>query len=183
MRLTKIASIALLCITLVSTIACGSNPEQAAPGFTTYTENINGFSISIPDGWDSFQMDTLGVIFTCPHQCGEISAKGGVTVTDTGHSSVQDYYTEEIVQLFEIEDRNNLISKEDLTVEGIPAIKIVYTFDSPTYYGDMMNIENMECIFINQQGLWSIIMQCDSACWDTYKPTFDTMLDSFQLLD
>jgi len=190
MKFIRITAIALLGMAIIPAIACNANSEQgstptptAAAGFTTHTDNINGFSISVPDGWESFQLNTIGIIFHCPQQCGAISARAGVTVTNIGYSSVQAYYTEEIAQLFEVEDRNNLIFKEDLTVEGITAIKFIYTFDSPTYYDDVMNIENMECIFINQQGLWSIIMQCDSACWNTYKPTFDTILASFQLLD
>jgi hypothetical protein len=183
MRLTRIAVITLLGIVTIFAVACGSS-ATSTPGFETYTDNTNGFSISAPDDWEITQMPAREwVMFRCPSRCTGLNATVAITFVDTAHSSVQDYYTDDLEPAFALDDSNNLISKEDLTIDGIPTIKVLHIFDMPTPYGDVIPLENIECIFIYKQMLWTILMQCDSACWDTYKPTFDTMLDSFQLLD
>jgi hypothetical protein len=143
MRLARIAVIALLGIVLVSTVACGSNAEQEPTPtsmFTTYTNSSEGFSISVPDSWyitsDSWEIthmnnETITVqqtSFTSPSLCAGQIITAYVTSFYTNFSSVQAYYSEVFEPLMVHLNEYALISEDDLTIDGIPAIKVIYTF-------------------------------------------------------
>jgi hypothetical protein len=76
-------------------------------------------------------------------------------------------------------DEYDLISKENLTIDGIPAIKVIYTYVDDGGY----TVQEMGCFLVKQQTVWGIVGSCDITCWDTYKGTFNTMVSSFRLLE
>jgi len=146
-------------------------------GFVTYTDNTNGFSISVPDSWETGTGEHLIFIFSSPSKCEGGYPSGGVTASyeDT---SVQTYYSEVVEPSIEDYDEYELISKENLTIDGVTAIKVIYTYAAD---GDTLQI--MDCFLVRQQTLWRIIAQSVPACWNTYESTFNTMVSSFQVLD
>jgi hypothetical protein len=154
-------------------------PTPAA-GFTTYTDDINDFSISVPDGWDIKPMEAMPgyTVFTCLSPCAGRNATLTVFETFTDHpNDVQAFYTEHVEPIFEVEGGYNLISKEGLTIDGIPAIKVIHSVT----LSDESTIQGFGC-YLTKQAVWIIEGYCDSTCWDTYKDTFDYTLNSFQLL-
>ena len=193
MRLAKIDAIALLVIALVSTVACGSSAEQEstpAPVFITYANSSEGFSISVPDSWyttsDSWDIthmdnETIRVkqtSFTSPSLCKDQIITFHVTSSYENYTSVQAYYSEVQEPLWVGLD-NVIIVREDLTIDGIPAIKVILTFVSD---GDTVHL--MLCFLINQQTLFDIVAEVrNPSCWDTYEDTFNTMLNNFHVLD
>jgi hypothetical protein len=198
MRLTRIAVIALIGIVLFSTSACSSTSTSkptatptytVAPtttptptlmsGFTTYTNTSKGFSISVPDGWDTrtMQETEVGIFFVSPSRCaGGFPIASVATTNASGYTSVQTYYLEVFEPQSETWNGYKLISEENLTINGIPAIKVIYTSEG-------YNIQEMGCILLNQQTAWMIVGSCDIECWDTYESTFNTMINSFHMLD
>jgi hypothetical protein len=97
---------------------------------------------------------------------------------EEGYTSVQTYYTEVIEPLIESFDEYGLISKENLTIDGIPAVRVIYTYVGS--YGE--SVQETFCILIDQQTAWLIIGSCDVTCWNKYAGTFNTMTSSFHLL-
>lgn len=156
----------------------------SASGFTTYTDNQLGFSIFTPDSWEtntgeSFYGSDYWIFFFSFSWCAKAVPFGGVTKIDAeGYTSLQNYYSDVINTLLKDEDDYQLISKENMTIDGIPAIKIIYTSSS-----DGTNWQEMLSFFIKQQEVWWIVGACDIECWDTYEGTFNTMANSFHVLD
>jgi hypothetical protein len=189
----RIAVIALLGIVLVSNVACGSNAEQepTSPSvFKTYTNSSEGFSISIPDSWyiasdswDITRMDNETITvkqttFTSPSLCKDQIITFHVTSSYEKYTSVQAYYSEVQEPLWVGLD-DVLIVREDLTIDGIPAIKVILNFVSD---GDTVHL--MLFYMINQQTLFNIVAEArNPICWDIYEDTFNTMLNSFHLVD
>jgi hypothetical protein len=208
-RLTRIAVIALLGIVLVSTIACSSSSTPSltptptstpipaptptltpiptlAKGFEIYTDDTNGFSISIPESWDIYSSETEGwVVFRHNSVCGGDFPAGVVSTYSTTYTSVQAFYSEDIKSYIESSDNYDFVSEENLTIDGIPAIKIIFR---DVWWEDIAgvgatDVKVIECYLIKQQTVFGITLKCDPSCWDIYESTFNTMLTSFHVLD
>jgi len=176
MKLSVTFATLLVCIVTVLAAACSSGPGS---GFETYTNDINGFSISVPDGWEP-EENTSGVFFTSPATCADWYPFGAVTASyEEDYTSAQIYYADIIEPLIESFSGYNLVSKEDLTIGGIPAIRVIYTYIGS--YGE--SVKETFCVLISQQTAWLIIGSSDVTCWNKYAGTFDTMANSFQLFD
>jgi len=185
MRVTRIAVIALLGIVTMFTVACSSSSNHTStppltPGFVTHTDS--GYSISVPNSWEIQPMEAtvIWAFFTCPSRCAGIATTVSVIETATNALNVQSYYSVHVEPRFKNVNEYDFISKEDLTIDGIPAVKVIYT--------DIHDVNNvgaiqiMDCYLMNGQTLWSIEGSCAPSCWDTYKDTFNTMASSFHLL-
>ena len=61
MKAKTLIVLTLLAILFVSTMACGRGGEQATPtpGYLTYTDEANGFSISYPEDWNTMPQESL----------------------------------------------------------------------------------------------------------------------------
>jgi len=150
-------------------------------GFETYTDSTNGFSISVPVSWEADSIELSGnstTIFNLPSLCAGQFVGVFVLKSDISDMSVETYYSEEVKPSIEDLDDFHLISKENLTIDGIPAIKVIFTH---VEYEDM--VQTMNCILIKQQTLWEIMGGCALTCWNTYEGSFNTMFSSFRLLD
>ena len=177
MKLSRIAAVVLISIVAIFSAACGSSGTPTT-GFTTYTDNINGFSVSVPDGWEP-EEDASGVYFLSPSTCADWYPFGAVTASyEGGYTSAQTYYAEVIEPLIESFNGYNLISKQNLTIDGIPAVKVIYTYVGS--YGE--SVQETFCVLMNQQTAWLIIGSCDVTCWNKYQGTFNTIANSFHLL-
>jgi hypothetical protein len=177
MRLKTIAAVALLSIAAIFAVACGSS-KTSTPGFETYTDTTNGFSISIPDSWEPDQQES-GIYFISPSTCAEWYPFGAVTASYAeGYTSTQTYYSEIIGPYIEDFADYKLVSTENLRIDGIPAIKVIYTYVDDYGY----SVQETFCILVDQGTAWLITGSCDTTCWNTYQGTFNTMSSSFRVL-
>ncbi|MFA5056279.1 MAG: PsbP-related protein [Dehalococcoidia bacterium] len=146
MKLSQIAAVVLIGIVAVFAAACGSSGTPTT-GFTTYTDSINGFSISVPDGWEPNE-DASGVFFISPTTCAEWYPFGAVTASyEEGYTSAEIYFTEVIEPMIAIFNEYNLVSKQNLTIDGIPALRVIYTYVGD--YGE--SVQETFCVLISQQ--------------------------------
>jgi hypothetical protein len=177
MKISGVAAILLIGIVAVSAVACGSSGTPVQ-GFTTYTETTSGFSISAPDSWEPDE-DESGVFFLSPSTCADWYPFGAVTASyEEGYTSAQTYCSEVIEPLIQTFQQYSLISRENITIDGVPAVRVIYTYVGS--YGE--SVQETFCVLIDQQTAWLIIGSCDVTCWNKYAGTFDTMANSFHLL-
>jgi hypothetical protein len=174
MRLARIAKIILLGIVLVSTVACGSTPE-----FVTYTDNTNGYSMSIPTSWDTVSWGDAGTFYGAPSQCSGGDIMADVIAKDTHTLRLQTLY-EAFKNSAEDVEGFAFASEEETTIDGIPAMKLMYMY-ADVSTGD--TYQEVSCLLLQENTRWSISFWCVPECWDTYEGTFNTMLNSFHLLD
>ncbi|MFA5374797.1 MAG: PsbP-related protein [Dehalococcoidia bacterium] len=180
MILARIAVIALLGMTLVSIVACGSDSEQGptpTPVFTTYTNSSEGFSISIPITWETLSMGDVGVFFSSDTTCSGRPAVASVA-PGAPNTSLQTSY-ERIKTGLEAQEGFDIISEEEITIDGIPAWKCIFTAANLL---EGHAIQTEFCVLVQENTSWLISFMCVPECWDTYEDIFDTMLNSFQVL-
>ena len=151
-------------------------------GYITYTDVANGFSISYPEDWDIAPEEMWGewtlVAFWAPAACGDLIPNFAVIVEELPFPiSLQTYWDSGKRQLASLAGYTP-ISEEEVTMAGRPAIKHVF---SESEYGVTSN--DMKVFFVEGTMAW--ILGCFSVpeCWGQYEPTFDTIADSFLLLE
>jgi hypothetical protein len=145
--------------------------------FTTHTEDVVGFSISVPSYWEEASLGDAGAIYTSTSPCSESYSSVNVLKMDASGLSLQSAYeaSKTGIELFEEYD---LLSEEALTIGGIPAMKITYTW---IIWED--SVQTMQCILVKEETGWVITFTSTPECWSTYAGTFNTIMNSFQVLD
>jgi hypothetical protein len=138
--------------------------------FETYTDNISGFSISVPTYWYIQPMEKAGdwASFSYPIECAGVSLSFMVAKDNVSYTSL------------ESDNDYHLISKQYLTIDGIPATKVIYTHIDNNGH----TVQTMDYYLIDGDTLWWIGgTYAPTWCWDYYKGTFNTMANSFRVLD
>lgn len=145
--------------------------------FKTYTNNSVGFAMSVPASWDATSMGALGVGFGSSSLCSEGGVSAMVSPMNIYGSSLQSYYGVSKTGLESLQGYT-FISEEEITIGGIPAMTITYIMVTQG-----VSFQIMQCFLVQGQRGWLIQFLCAPECWNTYEGTFDTMLNSFQVLD
>ena len=188
LKATRIVIVLLLGIMLLIGLACGDGGEpEPTPtstpisGFLTYTDEVNDFSFSYPDDWQ-LASDELSagtdVMFLAPVACSDINTNFNVVSEGLPYSmSVQSYFEngKSYLQAF---TEYTPISDDELTVAGEPSIKHVYT-----WLLSGQTLKQMQVYVVQDETAWVLTFTTAPACWSQYEDTFDTITDSFQLLN
>ncbi len=174
-----ILTIATLVLVITSSgigVSCGpSEPAQ----FLTYTDEADGFSIDYLQGWDieyteerpeikvaiwskKFGLNPVGIL---------------VAKYEASGYSLEGFSELQMGALPDITEDYVPISTEELTINGIPAIKHTYTETVvPTTY------TSVKAYLVANGTGWILGFYCPQESFDSYKSTFDTALNSFRLL-
>ena len=177
--MSKKAILTIATLVLVMTlsaigVSCGpSEPSQ----FLTYTDEANRFSIDYPQGWDVNPEESSDVKVAIWSKKFGINA-AGILVAKYKATG----YTLKTFSDFQIEALPNIIkdyapiSTEELTINGIPAIEHVYGHTvTPTSYITMR-------VYLVEDGTgWILGFPCPQKSLDSFKSTFETVLNSLRL--
>jgi len=210
MRMPLVVLVLLSLISLsVGAVGCGGGEKIAATltpkvtptpeamsvpveGFKTYTDTVNGFSISYPGDWDQIPSELLtgalgdmAVVGFWPpvFQPDNYPPSFHILFEELPFTMGVDTYWESAKRYLPgLFDNYTPLSTESTTINGIPAVEHVFTFD----YED--NGESWQCKFIKvalvkDLGAWIITGESTVPYFDEYKPIYDTVIGSFKLLD
>lgn len=158
-------------------MSCGpSEPSQ----FVTYIDEAGEFSIDHPDGWHvethkessdvkvsiwekEFGLNPVGIMIA--------------KYAASGHS-LESFSEFQIGALPDITEDYVPISTEELTINGIPAIKHIHTSTiNPATY------KSVRVYLVSNGTGWILGFNSPQKSFDSYKSTFDTSLNSFSLLE
>ena len=150
--------------------------------FLTYTDKTNGFSISYPQEWEIMSEDRLQgpqiVAFWAP--AAEHEGKPLFTLSredQLSEASAQSYFEEARAALEESTGYNySFVSKDELVINGIPAVKHVLTYD---HEGE--RLKAMQVYLVEGKSVWIMTSVCAPEFFDLWEPTFDVIADSFHL--
>ena len=206
MRRSLIVLVILSLVSLaVGAVGCGGGGEETAAtptpkvtsapleGFDTYTDTVNGFSISYPEDWDQIPSElltgTLGdmaVVGFWPPEfqpdnyppsfhilLEELPFTMGV---DTYWDSAKRY----LPNLFE---NYTPLSTESTTINGITAIVHVFTFTDSDDSGESWQCKFIKVALVKDLGAWVITGESTVPYFDDYELTYDEVIKSFRLLD
>lgn len=175
--LLTIATLVLV-ITLSSIgVSCGpSQPSQ----FLTYTDEANGFSIDYPQGWSIEHPKDPPELKVSIYEKKYAFNPVGILVGkyQIPGLSLEGFYVSRIEALLDSCADYASISTEELTINGRPAIKHIYTGIpvAPTPY------KFVEVYLVQNGTEWILKFSCPQESFDSYKSTFDTALNSFRPL-
>lgn len=192
----SMVAIAVVLDLLLVASACGGGGQAPAPtptptaiptstptpAYETYTDVVNGFSIEYPQGWnkypEEYMEEEILIGYGDSSRCDGILSNFNVGQEKLLVSmSVQDFWEEVKQQLATLEGYAP-ISEEEITIYGLPAIKHVYIF---MYQGEPL--KNAQAFLVEGKTAWGIICTSAPNCWSQYESTFDTIINSFKLLD
>ena len=188
-----------------SIVACGPPKEvapappteQAAPPAPppptketkTYTNSQYGFSFDYPEDWDEMPQEmfeqeegaafVVAAGFWAPVACGGGFANVNVVrETLPSRVSVQAYWEENKQRVREELERYTIISERGTEINGVPAVKVVATFDY-----QVMPVQHVQAFLVEGKTGWVVTCTCTPDCWDEYEPTFSRIVDSFRFVD
>ena len=169
---------ALLLVTVFCIISASCGPSEPLR-FLTYSDEVNGFSIDYPQGWDVNPKKSSDVKVAIWSKKFGINAAGILVVKDNapGHT-LKTFSDFQIAALPDIIDDYAPISTEELTVDGIPAIRHTYNQTATSTAYTTVNVYLVE----DGKG-WIIGFPCPQKSLDSHKSIFDIALDSFRLID
>ncbi|MBM3702335.1 MAG: hypothetical protein FJW63_04980 [Actinobacteria bacterium] len=175
--ITILSLVFTLSILSVISTSCGpSEPLQ----FVTYTDEANRFSIEYPDNWHTntpkdppelkvsiwekeFGLNPVGIMVAK-------YAASGYTL-----ESFFEYRKNYLVGNIE---NYSPVSTEELTMNGVPAIKYTYTQTvGPTAY------KSVEICLVKNNTGWILAFNSPGKSFYSYKSTFNTCFNSFRILE
>ena len=162
------------------TPAGGATPGAVA-GYLTHSDEANGYAISYPEEWIPIPEEwrTAEVVggYRDNLGCGDVLSNFRVgTEEEAGSVSLLDY-AEALKEGYAAVEGCTFVAEEAMTVAGCEAMEQVYTLVE-----DEVTIKRKQVILVQGTTVWFIVCDAASSCWSAYEPTFDEVVDSFQLL-
>ncbi len=178
---TGMSLVALMSLTAGCGVCIHSTPAPSLV-FLTYTDKTNGFSISYPQDWETVPEELLGetdiVGFWAPK-----AENQGKPILHVGKqecspdASPERYFHAAKVALERSPTHHyQFIGKDELTIDGSPAIK--HTF---TYVRGEETLKAMQICFVKGGAVWVMTFLCAPEFFDSFKPAFDTIASSFHV--
>ena len=158
-------------------VETGETGTATTPAFSTYIDDYNEFMMSIPSSWEAISLEEAGALFGSDSVCSGGGASGFVMKVDAIDSDLQTFYHVTKIAA-EMSEGYTFISEDEATIDGMPAMKFIYTDVS-----EGATSKWMQCVLIHNNTGWWFMFICDSECWDSMESTFNVMLNSFHVLD
>jgi hypothetical protein len=178
--------IALLLVLLLAAVSCSNTPTPkptSPPGYFTYIDNVNGFSIAYPGGWMNSPLlppfDRMALVSVGPSaSCGGFDA-GFYLYTDRLRlSQTLDAYSEYNLDYVRRSYREfSELGKQTTEISSLTAIKVEYEYR----LSDYTKVREMT-IYVGQGStVWNLDFIAAASCWDQYVTTVDTIVNSFKI--
>jgi hypothetical protein len=153
---------------------------KAVKGFLTYTDEAVGFSISYPEKWErmSEEEDVL-VGFEAPEAEYDVRANCVVVHEEVpSRGTLQSYFAKNKIDFQKQLKEYTPISEEELTIDGMPAIKHVFTFSKKKTTFKQMQI------YLKQGKVgWVVGFTSVPETFNSHQSTFETIAASFHLFE
>lgn len=153
------------------------------PTFLTHVDEDNGFSISYPKDWEKECEDCLSEteIVAFSALAGEHEGQAFFSVAKENwpsETTALSYFEEAKAALEASEGRNyDFVSKEQLVIDGAPAIKHILAVDSAGERSKAIQV-----YLAQGKSIWIMTFICAPEFFDLWEPTFDAIASSFRLL-
>ena len=176
----KKAVFAAFILLLPAVCGCAPAVEPVAvvptslPALTTYTDELNGFSISYPQSWTKMPgQDNEHTLIRfisplSPASCPQITVSNETMQSDSSPVS-----SPAIAASF---SRPDIISREESTLDYMPAEKTVYSA-----LCDNLPVTVIQHSLLHDAVLWTVICAGPSDSFDELGPVFDAVASSFSI--
>ena len=146
--------------------------------YLEYIDEENGFAILYPNGWEMAAAEVALVGFAAGVADIECAPQFTVTMEELSQPMSVDAWFEELKGNYTAAGGYIPISEEALTVDGVAAIKHVCSIDvyEVAFHAMLLYV-------VEDSNGWIVFCPCRSDCWSKYETTFDTIVDSYRLLD
>ena len=172
-----VAGLTLVVALSIISLSCGcSKPAQ----FVTYTDEVNGFAIDYPEEWHVEHPSNDPQIKVAIWRKKVNQSPIGIIVTKyeaSGHT-LESFSGFQIGRLPDKIDDYAPISTEEITINGMPAVKHIYneTLASHLY-------TSVQVYLVQGGAEWILAFHSPQESFASYESTGDTALNSFRLLE
>ena len=174
--MTALALIALAGLT--AGCATATSPGE----FVTYTDEVNGFSISHPVDWEESPEMMYGatqVAFCEPGFLREADASVLVDkYTLFSETSLESGYEDYKDPMYLEADRFITRSEKSTLVSGVPAVRFLWEVRD-----DEIEMKWAGIYLVQGDAEWIVTIVCLAESFASFEPTFDTIASSFELLE
>jgi hypothetical protein len=172
-----------LMLALLAAVLISAGCSCGGVEYTLYTDEAGGFAISHPNDWEQVPQEEVPegilVIFRPAVTCGNVTES--INVVKAGlpaPMTVDEWFADKQVPLTSLGEYTP-ISTEKVTVNGVDAIKHVYTaIGAPSTI-----VQAMQLYLLDGMTAWVVTCRCDPACYAGYEAMFNTVVNSFRVLD
>ena len=159
--------------------ATASPTATATPvEYLEHVDEESGFAILYPQDWEDYTSEGVLVAFGAGEADVECAPQFNVVAEELSAPTTVDAWFEEMKGNFTAVAGYTAISEEQVTVDGVAAIKHVCSFD--VYE---VSFTAMLLYAVEDTVGWTVFSTCRSDGWVRYEPVFDTVLGGFRLLD
>ena len=158
--------------------------EMPEPGYVSYTDETNGFYIWCPQDWYRDEETDLMLYLVSPHAT--VAEKFGPvawwfpTVSlgkYEGYATLSLLFDDWEAVVEELPGYTQ-VSEERVTVGGVSAMKNVFDYSYEGYWGRVATL-----LLVKDGTAYVIDCVAGPSVWDKYEPIFDTIMNSFKVLD
>ena len=166
-----------------STVPSTSTPAPTpSTGLLTYTDNANGFSIAYPQDWQKMPQyllteDALVGFFRGTGQADTSSYNVMMGEWPSG-MTVEDLYAGVKSDIEATTEGYSFIAKDNLTINGIPAIKHTCTFRAGG-----QTLKAIQVLLVKDNKAWFLTLASPPEYFAQNEPTFNAIINSFQVSD
>ena len=146
--------------------------------YLEYIDEENGFTIMYPQDWEMATTEVVLIAFGAGEADMECSPQFSVTMEELSEPMSVDAWFEELKSSYTADEGYTPIAEEALTVDGVAAIKHVCSLA----YVEI-TFQAMLLYVVDGTNGWIVFCPCRADCWSKYETTFDTIVDSFRLLE
>ena len=157
-----------------------SIPELTAKELLTYVDEAIGFSVSYPENWKKMS-ESVDFLVGFEASEAKYGSRTKYIVTHDELStldSVQGYFATIKGALQKRLKEYAPVSEEGLTIDGMPAIKHVYTFSEKG-----IPLRQMQIYLKQGEVGWAVTFTSTPDAFDSCQPTFETIAASFHLFE
>jgi len=177
MTLSRLMLVLFAAVLISAGCSCGGAQ------YPVYTDEAGGFAISHPGDWskvpDEEVPEGMLLIFRPTVTCGNVTASFNLVKAGLlGPMTLDEWFAWKQTPLTSLGEYTP-ISTEKVTVNGVEAIKHVYTaIGAPSTI-----VQGMQLYLLDGMTVWIVTCRCDPACYDGYEGMFNTVVHSFKLVD
>lgn len=175
----SLVSIVLVTLMLTAVFVGTASAAGTTEEWKTYVDTENNFSISYPKDWEVPPFYVGGAFIAAALEENEPVAIVTVSSPITGvlfGLSTRDFF-ESVVRLEEAPEGYKRIAVEEMEINGIPAIRHIYTTPE-----DNKTIKHME--FWLKKDITAFVIMCSSPVeyFEKYAKTFEQIADTFKII-
>jgi eukaryotic-like serine/threonine-protein kinase len=186
--------ISLLILVSLSVVKINTQQQTANENinFTSYNNTELGIYLQYPANWSKMEekfdanVDVISFISTPENDTDTFTENVNIAIEPLQNESItlEEYSNTTLAALSNVFENFSLISKENTNLDGVPAIKIIFSITQPQITDQSRDIDTikqipmkiMQILSVKEGKAYVIIYSAEEAKYDDYLPIIEKMI-------